>query len=190
MALSKPKLYNAILSIFQTKRMELDPDADPPFSTLREVSPNMLIFAKELSDAYNDYAQDSETYAANSLIANGKTVMKTILETLEATGNTPVSVALTISNSIQAYWGVCAYALAPFPPGFSLVHTITITPPTTPSFAGIQSAIMSGGEDTIQANLWAEAIDSQTKSVKTTHIGLDTTVPTPLPKTDSNKPIS
>ena len=190
MALSKIKLYNKILSIFTTVRMEPDPDSDPPFSALREATPTMIIFAKELSDAYDDYAQDSETYAGDSLIADGKSIMRSILETLDAPGNTELFVATTISDSIQAYWGVCAYALAPFPPGFSLVHTITITPPTTPSFAGIQSAIMSGGEDTIQANLWAEAIDSQTKSVKTTHIGLDTTVPTPLPKTESDKPIS
>lgn len=187
MSLDQSKIYNSILHIFQTKRMEPDPDHP---GQQRPAPNNMIVFAKELSDAYDDYAQDSETYASNSLASTGKSAMRTILETLEATGNTPVSVALTIHNSIIAYWGASVYNVAPFPPGFSIVFTVTTHPPTTPSFPGIQSAIMSGGSDTVQAAAWASAIHNQTLSVKTTHMGLDTTVPTPLPKTESDKPIA
>jgi hypothetical protein len=187
MALKQTDLYKDILKIFQTKRMEPDPDN---IGLFRPAPNTMLIFAKELSDAYDKYAKDSETYAGDSLASTGKKAMNSVLDTLEVTGNTPAFVALTISLSVVAYWGVSKYNIAPFPPGFSIVFTVITHPPTTPSFAGIQSAIISGGEDTIQANLWAAALHKQTLSVATTHIGLDTTVPVPLPKTESKKPIS
>ena len=174
MSLSQSKLYNAILDIF----------------TKEKVEPTMINFAKELSDAYDEYCQDAMTYAGNQLISAGKSQMRSILETLDAEGNTGAFVASTISSSIVAYWSNCVFApMPPLPPGFSVVTVVTITPPSTPSASGIQSAIMSGGSDTVQANLWALAIHQQTLSVTTTHIGLDTTLPTPLPKTESNKPI-
>lgn len=150
----------------------------------------MKIFAKEFSDLYHDYASDSETYAGNSLIANGKSQMKDLLELLDAPGNTAAFVALQISLSIDLYWQHAAYKpMPPLPPGFSVVNTITIAQPTTKSFPGIQSGILSGGQDSIQAGLWTTAIHNQTLSVKTTHIGLDTTVPVPQPKTVSDQPI-
>lgn len=167
--------------------MEPDPDN---IGQMRPAPNTMIIFAKELADAYDKYAKSSETYAGNSLSTTGKKVMNSILETLESPGNTPIAVATTISASVMAYWGVAKYIVAPFPPGFSVVFTVITHPPTTPSFGGIQSAILSGGDDTVQADLWAAALHKQTQSVATTHIGLDTTIPVPLPKTESNKDIS
>ncbi len=187
MSLSEAKLKGKILNIFKTKRMEPDPDRP---GQMREVTPTMILFAKELSDAYDDYAQDSETYAGDKLIATGKSTMRTILETLDAPGNTASIVALIIHNSILAYWNGCSYALAPFPPDFSVVFNIIVHPPTVPSNIGLEAAMMAGGSDSEQAGMWAASMHSQTISVKTTHSGLDTTVPVPLPKTDSNKAIS
>jgi hypothetical protein len=103
-------------------------------------------------------------------------------------------VASIVTNSAHSYWLTASYMVAPFPSGFSVVFTITVSPPAGSAvvtcIASLASAMLAKMSIEEQADAWASALHQLTLSVKTTHIGLDTTVPTPLPKTESDKDIT
>lgn len=172
MAAVQSVLYDEILKIF----------------TVPVPTPSMRNFAIQLSSAYKKYAKDITTYGANKLTVLGANTMRSILNQLDAPGNTAPFVAQIIENSIIAFWGASAFNLLPPPPLFSSQHTIVIKP-MSPGiiFSGIQAGILAGGSASIQATAWATAMHTATKTVTTTHIGFDTTLPVPLPKTESNK---
>jgi hypothetical protein len=110
---------------------------------------------------------------------------------LDAPGNTASFVGLTIELALIDYWNNAAFLVGTPPPGFSTETSITITPPSPgPVQAALITALAVGDGDEQQALLWATALHNATMTVKTTHTGLDTTIPTPLPKTESDKPIS
>lgn len=172
MATDQSILYDEILKIY----------------TIPVPNPSMRNFAIQLSSAYRKYAKDITTYGENKLAILGANTMRTILNQLDAPGNTAAFVAQIIEKSVIAFWNVSAFSLVPPPPGFSSQHTIIITP-MSPGiiFSGVSAGILSGGSAAIQATAWATAMHLATKTVMTTHIGFDTTLPVPLPKTEPNK---
>lgn len=154
-------------------------------------NPSMTNFAKQLSGAYKSYTEDIITFAGDSLVSFGNSNMETKLLDLDSQGNTASFVGLIIEAAIIEFWNHAAFAVGTPPPGFSTETSITITPPSPgPLQAAIIAALAVENGDESQALLWATGIHNLTMTIKTTHSGLDTTTPTPLPKTVSNQPIS
>lgn len=189
MALDVNKLKTELLKI-------IDPN-DPHFVGYPT---NATDFANNWANAYDTYAKDAQDVSGDVLITAFKSAMAAKLLTLNVPAGVIATAASTFDDALKAYWASAVFAIGIVPTPASACPSVggTGTWATETSSIGVgftagilEASLLSllaipSSDPQVKAPALAAAFHNATTSaVKILITGVDTTVPTPLPITNT-----
>lgn len=161
---------------------------------------NATDFANNWANAYDTYARDAQDVSGDVLVTAFKTAMAAKLLTLNVPAGVIATAASTFDDALKAYWASAIFAVGIVPTLASACPSVggTGTWSIETSSIGVgftagilETALLSllaipSSDPLVKATALAGAFHAATTTaVKVLITGVDTTVPTPLPITNT-----